>query len=80
MNNVEGNVDLKYNNFSIIDQLYILIVGEKNHFQQCSQSLGKELKRVIKSSESDIQALRGDLNHQKVLYEVSYLVSKYLLS
>lgn len=51
------------------------VEGEKNHFQQKAQSLGKELKRVLKSSENDLQSLRNDLSHQKETYD--QLLSQY---
>jgi chromosome segregation ATPase len=45
-------------------------IGERNHFQQMTQSLGKELKRVLKSSQQEVQELSSDLESQKEKYEV----------
>jgi hypothetical protein len=47
-----------------------LSTGEKNHYQQMTQSLGKELKRVMRSSQQEVTALTNDLSSQKEMYEV----------
>lgn len=62
--------------FSLSFSLYLLKIilvdstGERNHFQQMTQSLGKELKRVLKSSQLEVKQLSNELESQKEKYDV----------
>ena len=50
--------------------ILIGFTGERNHFQQMTQSLGKELKRVLKSSQMEVKQLSNELESQKEKYDV----------